>query len=147
MSITADDLDPDEIGARLGVAPTAAWKKGEVLLNRDGAVRRTRTSGRWSFSLQPAETDEWDADTALRLMMDRFRSDESVWNDIASRADVRVSLALLLETANQRVSLEPASLRWLADRNIWLDFELHVADDSEPELSALESVPGAGSTH
>jgi hypothetical protein len=147
LDITADDLKPNEITSRLGVAPTSSWEKGTTLLKRDGTVRRTTKSGRWALSLQPAETDEWEANKALILIIGRFQADESVWREISTRADMRLTLALFLETPNQGVSLDPASLRWLAERNIRLDFDIYAADETELELSALERMPEQGSTH
>jgi hypothetical protein len=147
MDIAADELNPAEITSLLGVAPTAAWEKGTVLLKRDGTARRPAKSGRWSLSLEPAEGEEWEANEALDLMTARFSADPSVWQEIASRADIRLRLSVFLETANQGVSLEPKSLRWLAERNIRLDFDIYVADDSGLELSAPEPAPGRGSIH
>ena len=147
IEIIADDLKPNEITPLLGVAPTTAWEKGTTLLNRDGSVRRTTKSGRWSLSLQPAETDEWEANGALNLMIGQFQADETVWREIASRAEVSLCLALVLEAAGQAVSLDPASLRWLADRNIRLDFDIYAADESELDLAALDGTPHSGSTH
>ena len=68
-----------------------------------------------------------------------------VWRDIASRANVSLRLALLLEAPNQWLSLAPASLRWLTDRDIRLDLEIFAADETDLELSRLKQVPG--STH
>jgi hypothetical protein len=146
LEITADNLKPTEITSLLGVAPTATWEKGTTLLNRDGSVRRTTNSGRWSLSLQPTETEEWEANQAVNLMIGRFAADETPWRTITSRADARLTLGLFLETSNQRVSLDPASLRWLADRNIRLDLDIYADDESELERSALERRP-QGSTH
>ena len=78
LDVAADDLKPDEITPLLGVAPTAAWEKGTTILNRDGSVRRTTKSGRWSLSLQPSDTEEWDAGDALNLMVGRLPADEDV---------------------------------------------------------------------
>jgi len=147
LDVAADDLKPDEITTLLGVAPTTAWEKGTTFLNRDGSVRRTTKSGRWSLSLQPSEAEEWDAADALSLVIGRLRADEDVWRDIASRAVISLSISVFLENANQGVSLEPALLRWLADRNIALELDIHAAEEIELEDFALESAPGPGSTH
>ena len=147
LDVAADDLKPDEITTLLGVAPTTAWEKGTTFLNRDGSVRRTTKSGRWSLSLQPSETEEWDAGVALNLMVSRLRADEDVWRDIASRAVISLSVCVFLENANQGVSLEPALLRWLADRNITLEFDIHTAEETELEGFVLVGAPGPGSTH
>jgi len=80
-------------------------------------------------------------------MMSRFTADAAVWRDIASRARMRLCVSVFLETINQGVSFDPASLRWLADRTIALDFDIYAADDTEPEPALLERMPGQGSTH
>lgn len=145
LDVAADDLKPEEITTLLGVAPTAAWERGAALLNRDGTVRRTTKSGRWSLSLQPADTEEWEVNEALALMIGRLQADEGVWRDIASRAGVSLCVSVFLEIANQGVSIEPAVLRWLADRDITLEFDIYTAD--EPELASLGPTPGVDTTH
>jgi len=45
------------------------------------------------------------------------------------------------------VSLEPALLRWLADRSITLAFDIHAAEETELEGFALVGAHGPGSTH
>jgi hypothetical protein len=147
VEIAADDLKPNEITSLLGVAPTTSWERGTTLLNRDGTVRRTTKYGRWALALQPAETEEWEANKAVNLIIGRFQADDAVWRDISTRADIRLCLSLFLEAPNQGVTLEPASLRWLADRNIRLDFEIYAAEETELELSTLEKRPDQGSIH
>ena len=56
--------------------------------------------GRWAFRLESNETDEWDANEAAKLFIGKLTADPVVWNTIASRATVRLTIALFLEKAN-----------------------------------------------
>jgi hypothetical protein len=131
IEITADDLKPDEITSLLGVSPTHHHVRGELRFGKDGTPRRPPKFGRWAFRLESKETDEWDANEATKLFIGKFTADPIVWNTIASRATVRLTIALFLENANQGFSLDPDVLRWLADRNVRLGVDIYEGD-SEP---------------
>jgi hypothetical protein len=133
IEITADDLKPDEITSLLGVKPTHQHERGELRFGKDGTPRRPPKFGRWALRIESGETDEWDANEAAKLLIAKFTADPIIWNTISSRATVRLTLALILESANQGFSLDPDVLRWLADRNVRLDIDIYEGD-SETEI-------------
>jgi hypothetical protein len=141
IEITAEDLDPDQITALLGVRPTVQHKRGEPVFGRDGTPRPPRKFGRWAIRMEANESDEWDANEAAKLLTAKFATDPGVWRAISERARLRLTLALFLENFNQGFSLEPAVLNWLSSRNVTLDIDIYEGDrDTEQDSS-----PGADS--
>lgn len=51
FGIYGDDIDPPALSAKLGVAPTEAWRKGEL-----DPRRRERRTGHWSLYSRLART-------------------------------------------------------------------------------------------
>ena len=88
--------------------------------------------GRWSLQLQHSETDEWDMAEATKLLISKVPADQAVWKSISSRARVRLSVGLSLETFNQGLSIDPILLRLLADREMQLDIGIYAGDDLQP---------------
>jgi hypothetical protein len=137
IEITADDLDPDQITAHLGVRPTVQHRRGEVVLGKDGTPRPPRKFGRWAVRIESTESDEWDANEAAKLLIAKFAASPSDWCGISERATLRLKLALFFENFNQGFSLEPAVMRWLADRNVTLDIDIYEGDrDPEQPMSS-----------
>jgi hypothetical protein len=132
IEITAEDLDPDEISSLLGARPTIQHKRGEPVFGKDGTPRLPRKFGRWAVRIEATESDERDANEAVKLLIAKFAADPSVWCGISERATLRLKLALFLENFNQGFSLEPVVLNWLADRNVTLDIDIYEGD-REPE--------------
>src|SRR5262245_34476694 len=131
IEITADDLKPDEITSLLGVSPTHQHERGQLRFGKDGTPRPPPKFGRWAFRLESNDTDEWDANEAAKLFIDKLTADPVIWKTVASRATVRLTIALFLEKGNQGCSLDSEVLRWLADRNVRLDVDIYEGD-SEP---------------
>jgi hypothetical protein len=111
IEITGDDLEVEKITSLLGVSPTQQQKRERL--------------GRWSLQLRPGETDEWDVAEAAKLLIAKVPADQALWKSISSRAKVRLSVGLSLETYNQGLSIDPALSRLLADREMQLDFDIY----------------------
>jgi hypothetical protein len=139
LTVRATDLVPDEITRLLLVEPTRAQIKGVPLARRAGA--RAATFGSWAVALTPRETDEWDVSKAIRLLVGRFPKEIAPWRQLPSGAEVRLSLGLALATANQGFSLPPDILRFAADRDIEIEFDIYA--DSDFCRPALDKDGGA----
>ena len=65
FGVYGDDLDPSALSAELGVAPTQAWRKGDL-----DPRRRERRTGHWSLYsrlARPAELEEHLHDVLLQM--------------------------------------------------------------------------------
>jgi uncharacterized protein DUF4279 len=147
IQIHADDLVPDEVTSLLGVAPTQIQEKGKPRVTPNGKHVRVGQFGRWSLELKPDETDEWDATEAAKILLSRVPADPTIWRSISSRARVRLSIGVSLESFNQGLSVDPALLRLLADREMQLDLEIYAGDGEDtPAADVGESRRQRGQT-
>ena len=135
LTVRATDLVPDEITRLLLVEPTCTQIKDVPLARRAGA--RAATFGSWTVALTPHETDEWDVTEAMRLLVGRFPKDIAPWRQLPPGAEIRLSLGLALATANQGFSLPSDILRFAADRDIEIAFDIYADSVScRPALDA-----------
>jgi hypothetical protein len=139
LTVRATDLLPDEITRLLLVEPTRTQVKGVPVAQRAGP--RVATFGSWTVALTPQETDEWDVSEAIRLLIGRFPKEIAPWRRLPPGAKVRLSLGLALATANQGFSLPSDILRFAADRDIEIDFDIYA--DSDSGRPALDKDSGA----
>src|SRR5262245_55266703 len=80
LSITAPDLDPDAVTTILHVEPTRTQRRGIPVYRSDGkTLLRIPDFGRWSLSLTPDDTDEWDVCEAIKVLTNRFPTDVTAW--------------------------------------------------------------------
>src|SRR5882672_4439015 len=127
LTVRATDLVPDEITRLLLVEPTRTQFKGVPVAQRAGA--RAAAFGSWTVALTPHETDEWDVAEAIRLLVGRFPKEIAPWRQLPPGAEVRLSLGLALATANQGFSLPSDILRFAADRDIEIEFDIYADPD------------------
>lgn len=66
---------------------------------------------------------------ATKLLISKIPADPAVWKSISSRARIRLSVGVSLETFNQGLSIDPILLRLLADRQIRLDIDIYAGDN------------------
>lgn len=123
LIIRADDLVPEDITGLLLVEPTQTRVKGRPLFERAGAA--IAKFGSWEIALTSEETDEWDVSEAIRLLIGRFSKTSGAWKQLPADAELRLRIGLHLETANQGFSLPPDILRFAADRNIEVEFDIY----------------------
>ena len=128
LSINGDDVDPTAISDLLRVQPDSAWKKGERL-PAAGKLGRRRSSGRWSICLRREDTDEWDVEAAICSVLDRVAVQGDVWRSAVGGAEARIFVGLSLDSRNRGFGFSPQFLRWIADLQVQLDFDLY-ADES-----------------
>ena len=123
LIIRADDLVPEDITRLLLVEPTRTRIKGLPQSERVGSP--VAKSSSWQIQLTSQETDEWDVLEAIRLLISRFPNTSDVWKQLPAGAEVRLSIGLHLETANQGFSLSSDILQFAADRKIEIEFDVY----------------------
>jgi hypothetical protein len=123
LTVRADDLHPEHVTRHLAVEPTHSQVKGLPRSARADAP--TATFGSWTVRLTSEETDEWDVTEAVRTLIARFPQAPAVWEQLPAGAQVRLSFGLHLETRNQGFSIPADILKFAADRNIALDFDIY----------------------
>ena len=120
LRVTADDLDPDRITRMLGVAPTAAARKGEsVDVN---GVPVLQSTGVWRYAL-PA-SPEWELSDAIDTLLEQMPPDPALWESLVGWANVSVICALFVHDVNRGADLHPDTLARLAERRLALRLEI-----------------------
>jgi hypothetical protein len=132
IEIRAADLVPEEVTTLLGVTPTLTRQKGKPWIAASGKEMIGKI-GRWALELSAEETDEWDLPEAVRLLLSRLPPEPTIWKELASRAEIRLSAAVFLERFQQGLSFDSALLKFLAEREIALDLSVYAGDDKSSE--------------
>jgi hypothetical protein len=124
LSITADDLDPDEVTRLLGVDADEARRRGV----RDPRGRMPPV-GAWVLRLRRDQTSEWDVAVAISMVLDRIPASAEAWNLARAHANARVLVGLHLDAFNRGLELSTDLMRRLADLGLRLDLDIY-ADEA-----------------
>ena len=128
FSVSAKDLDPVPLTSLFGIEPDFAHGRGVELLHEDGSVKRVTKFGIWSISIKPNNTDEWDIEEVAWGLLLRLPEDVKIWHGLPNNLDIRLSFALTLQSFNQGFSIEPKLAKYVAERNITMDFDIYRED-------------------
>lgn len=121
IRIFGDDLDPDEVTALLGVAPTEAYRKGEPFSQRPGSGLRPKSS----WHLGGVDASPGDLDRQIADLLARTTDDPAIWLDINARHQADVFVGLFMGSANDMFALEAETLAALARRGMTLVFDVY----------------------
>lgn len=125
LCIYGDDLDPDDVSARLGIQPTRAFRKGERR-NHSPPTRH----GAWILEVR-GETPT-GPDDHLRELLAQVTVAPDVWQTLLRDFELRLSCAVHTTGWNRGFALRPATLAKIADLGIELDFDLYAYPDKGP---------------
>ena len=117
-----DDIDPDEITARLGAAPTVGVRKGGTWQTDLGVSKPART-GSWRLSAE--RRDPGDLDGQIGALLDGLNDDLSVWQDLTTRFQADLFCGLFLQERNEGLSLSPGTIRDLGRRGLALSLDIY----------------------
>jgi len=128
LHITAEDLIPAEVTRILLVEPTESQTNGVPILRENGSIKRVPNFGRWSISLKPQHTDEWDLNVVIADLLDRLPKTLEIWREVERRGSLHISLGLTLAGSNQEFRLESRLLHFLGERGISVYFDVYTED-------------------
>ncbi|WP_454886231.1 DUF4279 domain-containing protein [Sphingomonas oryzagri] len=117
-----DDLDPDEVTARLGCLPTFGAKKGGIWITKRGAEKVART-GFWRIAVENRQPGDLDAQIAE--LLEQCSDDLSAWTDLTAQFTANVFCGVFMDERNEGASLSPESMRLLGARNLPLWFDIY----------------------
>ena len=121
VRISGDTLAPDRITRMLGVQPTFAAGKGEMI-DRGGVPVAQRT-GMWCFEL-PAST-EWELSDAVRTLLEQLPADPALWESLAAEFKTDVFCGLFLADANRGTELSLETMALLVERRLPLGLDIY----------------------
>ena len=128
LLIFGDDLVPDEITALLGTSPRLGVRNGEKFVASNGKEVVAPT-GKWIFGgdyRSPPSLDEQISQLLLALP-----NDPKIWDDLTSRFDCCLSVGAYFADWTGGITLEPATLKLLAERNLPIDFDMYAPNASD----------------
>ncbi|WP_158453932.1 DUF4279 domain-containing protein [Novosphingobium sp. MD-1] len=122
LSITEDELDPDEITTLLAAKPQLGVRKGETFTSYDGKQITART-GMWRFG------GDWEnapiIGNQIATLFERLTQDLTIWKSVTSRFHCHVSVGGYFRDWTGGLTLEPGALMLLAERGLAIDFDLY----------------------
>lgn len=133
LSLTADDLDPDEVTRLIGVEPDLTRRKGVRSPAPDGPwMSSNRLSstparrGHWSIELCPEAAPGRDVEEAVAEVLERIAAvPTEAWRQASAGTLARVFVAVTLDAYNRGFGFKPDLLRRIADLGLALDFDIY----------------------
>lgn len=126
--IDGDDLVPAEISTLLGANPRLGVRKDEVFLGSHGKHIKAKT-GKWKFG------DDWvsppDLDGQIAGVLALLTKDMSAWHEVTSRFHCYLSVGGYFNDWTGGITLQPITMKSLADRNLPIDFDLYAPASSD----------------
>ena len=128
VSINGDDLVPSEITTLLGKAPRLGVCKGDVFLASYGKHIEAKT-GKWQFG------GEWESppnlDKQITNVLAELTEDVSAWSEVTRRFECYLSVGGYFHDWTGGITLQPKTMKLLADRNLTIDFDLYAPAASD----------------
>lgn len=122
LRLFGDDLDPEELTRILGVEPSSAHRKGDVIRSSVSGAAGVRKSGLWL--LRASDRIPGNLDGQVGELLEQLPSEPELWKRLAVyKPDL--SIGLFLEETNEGIALGEPAIRALADRGIALDFDIY----------------------
>jgi hypothetical protein len=125
LRLFGDDVDPDEITARLGGAPTRGVRKGGTWPTATGVSTPART-GSWLLKVerrQPGDLDGQIAEILSGLTDNLF-----VWQDLTTRFKADLFCGLFMHEGNEGLSLSATTMREIGSRGLVLALDVYGPD-------------------
>lgn len=119
-----DDLDPDQVSEKLGVSPTSARRKGDVMRHDD--LEHVAPTGSWLLSSERQSHNRLEAQ--IVSLFERLTSDLSVWRELTSKYKADLFCGLWSEAWNRGLELSADVTRAMADRGLALGFDVYFVD-------------------
>jgi hypothetical protein len=132
-----DDLDPDELSARLGGKPSTSARKGDVIRSEKTGRERIAKTGSWILSIGRREPG--DLDGQVEELLSSLSKDLSIWRSLG-KYHPDLFVGLFLQESNEGTEISPQSLSLLAERGIMLGLDIYGA---RPELRNIQIIDGA----
>lgn len=120
-----DDLDPDEVTAKLGAIPTVGVRKGGIWHTSQGAPKNAFTG---SWRIESARREPADLDGQIAELLAPLNNDLTVWRDLASRYRAVIFCGLWLQEGNEGYEFKPETLLAAGERHLLLDLDIYAPE-------------------
>lgn len=124
LRVAGDELMPSEITKMLGVEPTFAHCKGEVLQRPKGRIAKF---GLWRLDAAPLEPSDFNVQVAS--LLDVLPQDVQIWRELGAKYEISLFCGWFMRESNEGEDLAVATLAALSNRGISLGLDIYAPDD------------------
>ncbi|GLH75252.1 hypothetical protein SSBR45G_01600 [Bradyrhizobium sp. SSBR45G] len=135
LRFSGDDLNPTELTALLGGAPSTCASKGDVIRGE-----RTAQTGSWIARAERREPGDLDAQIEEILLP--LSKDLSIWRSLG-RYRPNLFVSLFLQETNEGIEISPHCLCLLAERGIRLGLDIYGARSEWRNIQVIDSADNA----
>jgi hypothetical protein len=128
-----DDLDPQEIAAVLGCAPTVGVKKGGTWATKLG---REKVARRGSWRLEAPTHIPGDLDGQIEGLFSALTTDLDAWRTLAARFQADIFCGVFLAEGNEGLELKPTTLLAVGARALKLSLDIYGPEMLPPTKAA-----------
>lgn len=143
LRVFGENLQPDEVTALLGCAPSEAWLKGDVQSSKGGRSV-TRKVGAWF--LRAPRTEPEDFNVQVSGLFARTTDDLNAWKTLCAKYEVDLFCGWFMSTSNDGVSVSVETLRALADRGVELSLDIYEQTKDETLAQPTVQLDGPASS-
>ena len=136
LGLSGDDLDPDELSARLGGKPSTSFRKGDVIRSEPTGRERIARTERWILSVGRREPGDFDGQ--VEELLSPLSKDLPIWQSLGKYRP-NLFVGLFLQESNEGIEISPQSLSLLAERGIMLGLDIYGASS---ELQNIQIIDG-----
>lgn len=124
-----DDLEPDQLTASLGRAPSSAATKGQVLIGKNTGIARVAKTGKWNLRVDAREPGNLDAQ--IQELFGTLTADLSTWRELAATYKPDIFVGLFLDRGNEMLDISAETFSLIASRGVSLMLDIYgpVTDD------------------
>lgn len=127
LAVYGEELEPDDITAMLGCAPTSSHRRGDRRGKRSPPAKR----GGWLLEHRGKRPDGPEELTAV--LLDQVSKDPAVWKALVERYDVQLRLGIHITGWNRGFGLSSALVGRIAALGPSIDVDLYSYDPEEPD--------------
>lgn len=123
LRVFGDTLEPEEVSALLGHAPTRAHRKGDKV---GPGGRSIEPTGAWILDSRISEKAE--VEDHIESILALLTSDHDEWARLTDRFSASVLCSVFLDQYNEGFELSPRICRSLAARGLVVAFDVYSGD-------------------
>lgn len=133
LRFSGDDLDPDDVTARLGAQPDLWAAKGEVIRSRSSpGPKTTAKTGRWSLGVKPRGPG--DLDGQIKELFGLLTPDLSVWRELSTEFESDLFVGFFMDVFNEGLEVSSDCLAMLGERGVKLALDVYGSEEDPDGL-------------
>jgi hypothetical protein len=124
LSVSGQELDPDDISKLLGVAPSRIVRIGERIYPSNPRSRISDV-GILELSLDPSATDDSDVVKAAERLISQAAATPSAWLALPAGCTVYLDAGIHMTAMSGGFWMSPTLMKLLGERNIEARFDIY----------------------